>query len=606
MLIARKNVMSDTIRTLAQFLTLKKNGGQKFVLMLGAGASLSSGIKTTTALTEELVATYGSSDNSRSVEQRFDDLWRSANADTRLQWLNGCLNATPSSGYRHLAELISVGYFDVVITFNFDRLLERALDDIGFRDYRPVIRGDTDLRAMARVIEARDPRVKILKMHGSLRAADYFLFAKNEMLNYPEEIRALMWELTGRDIIICGYAFSDLCVIKSFNDSPTSGSIYVADPGGAGQNIRGYMVARESVGNVVAGDAGRFDDFFAALSATLTAPAIPASTEPRQNLFKFLDHYQEENKAWFIGRHQLTRTMVRRFNTAPPDVLFLNGVAKIGKTSFIRAGLIPYLDRDKFEPIYVRCRRDLEPHLRSEIGARLTQDVSQLEWSAVAAQLRAFTPKHIVLFLDQFEKPARAWQDSREDQERILAFLKSLLGQCGDRLSVVGIGIDETPFLKLLIALRVPETLEIRPLSAKRVGRVIARAARQAGTPLPPGLLEEMCQGYQQTLDHPQNTHRYTLTHIQTICYYLAKGYYRNWSGYERVPNQGLVAALDSIRDESNLIDLMDDLPASERRMIRSFLKVICDPARNTRQIVEFIRDHFPQIQDDRFPEPLA
>jgi hypothetical protein len=40
--------------------------------------------------------------------------------------------------------------------------------------------------------------------------------------------------------------------------------------------------------------------------------------------------------------------------------------------------------------------------------------------------------------------------------------------------------------------------------------------------------------------------------------------------------------------------------------MIRSFLKVICDPTNNTKQIVEFIRSHFPTISEDRFPEPIA
>ena len=45
-----------------------------------------------------------------------------------------------------------------------------------------------------------------------------------------------------------------------------------------------------------------------------------------------------------------------------------------------------------------------------------------------------------------------------------------------------------------------------------------------------------------------------------------------------------------------------------ERRLIRSLLKLICDPepGGNTRKIVEFIRDHFPEIKEDRFPEPLA
>jgi hypothetical protein len=38
---------ADRVRGLAQFVADKKRGGNKFVVMLGAGASLTSGIKAT-------------------------------------------------------------------------------------------------------------------------------------------------------------------------------------------------------------------------------------------------------------------------------------------------------------------------------------------------------------------------------------------------------------------------------------------------------------------------------------------------------------------------------------------------------------------------------
>ena len=51
--------MSDLIRSLAGYITLKKATDRKFVLMLCAGASFSSGVKTTDAITRELVTSYG-------------------------------------------------------------------------------------------------------------------------------------------------------------------------------------------------------------------------------------------------------------------------------------------------------------------------------------------------------------------------------------------------------------------------------------------------------------------------------------------------------------------------------------------------------------------
>ena len=180
--------MSDPIRNLAQFLALKKSADRKFVLMLGAGASISSGVKPTAEITGELVERFAAAEPG-DVEARFDRLWSGATPETRESMLKPYLDQVPSRGYRPLAELIVKGFFDVVITFNFDRLLERALEDAGFHDYKVIVRGETDLAVIDRLVEAKEPRVKILKMHGSLRSADYFLFSNEEMLNYPEEIR---------------------------------------------------------------------------------------------------------------------------------------------------------------------------------------------------------------------------------------------------------------------------------------------------------------------------------------------------------------------------------------------------------------------------------
>ena len=576
--------------------------------MLGAGASLSSGVKTTAEIAQELVTKYAPS-AAGDIDTRFDELWSTSSADTRLLMLRPYLDQTPSRGYRHLADLIAQGFFDIVITFNFDRLLERALDDAGFRDYHVIVRGEVDTSVIPRLVDAKEPRVKILKMHGSLRSADYFLFSKEEMLNYPEEIRTVLLKLTGHDIIICGYAFNDLCVVKAFNDAENSGDIYYVNPKGAGPNIRGFLLRRRSHDRIISGDQGRFDDFFEALQAAVMAPPPSTVARQRQNLFKFLDHYQEEHKAWFVGRRKLTRTLVKRFDTVPAPVLFLHGRSKVGKTSFVRAGFIPYLNPERFECLYIRCKRDLEPHLRSQLGARLGQDLAGLSWTDICTRLKAGVARPVVLFLDQFEKPARAWEDACDNKNAIFEFLKELLAQADSRLFIVCVGVSDMAFWKLLTMLGAKETLEIEPLSPARVAGIITRAARKSGTTLPPTFVQDMCNGYKQTLAIDRSDKRlFTLTHVQTICYYLAKGYHQQWEGYDRLPDQGLLAALDSIRDESNIIDMVDDLPVHERRLIRSLLKLICDPepGGNTRKIVEFIRDHFPEIKEDRFPEPLA
>jgi hypothetical protein len=117
--------------------------------------------------------------------------------------------------------------------------------------------------------------------------------------------------------------------------------------------------------------------------------------------------------------------------------------------------------------------------------------------------------------------------------------------------------------------------------------------------------VSSLCDEYQLSLKRPADRQLFTLMHVQTICYYLVKGFQPAWQGPDDLP-QSLVAALDSIKDDASLIDLLDDLPCEERRVIRSFLKVICDPIGNTRKIIEFIKNHCPEIKEDRFPEPIV
>src|SRR5438309_11156633 len=107
---------------------LKKGQGEKFVLMLGAGASMSSGVKSTPTLMEELLQQYGTDLNPADrLEDRFDKLWQRTSDRDRRMFLQPYLDHEPSVGYTKLAALIEAGYFDLALTFNCDDLGDKAL-----------------------------------------------------------------------------------------------------------------------------------------------------------------------------------------------------------------------------------------------------------------------------------------------------------------------------------------------------------------------------------------------------------------------------------------------------------------------------------------------
>lgn len=277
--------MRARVNTLAQLMKLKRANGSKFVLMLGAGASLSSGIKPTAGIMQELLDKYGQDLPAEGdVSDRFDPFWARSTEEQRRLFLTPYLDRQPSAGYLKLAEAVREGYFDLAITFNYDRLLSQALEQIGFRDFKEIIRGETDDTKIARLVEAPQWKFTILKLHGSLYSADTFLFDRGEMNEYPPDLEALVGRLTKRDIIVCGYGFADMCVMRAF--SPQGGSVFWVNPSGAPNAAKGFLVNRRSKDYVISGELGMFDGFATALAEELFAAEKPVAAGPRTNPFK--------------------------------------------------------------------------------------------------------------------------------------------------------------------------------------------------------------------------------------------------------------------------------------------------------------------------------
>src|SRR5260370_5034948 len=293
--------MSAQVSNLANIMRLKQRAGQRFVLMLGAGASISSGVPPTTVMMQQLLDLYGKETPGRTVKDRFDELWRRSPGGTRQLFLKDYLDRSPSVGYAKLAALIKAGYFDLVLTFNFDNLVEKALKSIAFSDYHVIIQGETREDAMQKLIDAKEPRVKLAKLHGSLASADYFLFSDEEMHRYPESIEALLQRETSNDIIVCGYSFRDRCVQRAFSEQ---GELVVSvDREAPPTDLRFYMKNRRSVNWTIS---AYFDAFFTDLHRELLEAPKP-DQKPALNPFKFLQSYEANDKDSLPGRDDETQ-----------------------------------------------------------------------------------------------------------------------------------------------------------------------------------------------------------------------------------------------------------------------------------------------------------
>lgn len=594
------------IRSLAAMLQLRKDNRSPFVLMLGAGASMSSGVPPTQSILQQLVDQYGSDIAGGDLAARFDKLWKRSSRDERGMLLKpflATLGLRPSPGYGALARLVQAGYFDLVVTFNFDDLVEQALEAAGFKDLKLVLRGETEREEIPRLIRKPPARFTLFKLHGSLHSTDTFLFTYEEMANYPLDIHSLVAEVTSRPIIVCGYAFNDLCVMKAF--SSTGEAVYCVNPSGAPPNLRAILASRQSSERVIDGELGKFDSFFAALEEELQARQEAKPQRPKLNPFKFLDSYDVGDREWYFGRKRQIRRMLAQLDGeagSRPGSLHLIGPEKVGKTSFVRAGLLSRLGEATYESIYLRCRPELERQLREEAAKRSGGEPAG---EGVAGALAALAPqdpaRRVVLVLDQFERVLQAHSRNDQGWQQLGPVFRTLCEHGLPWLTVIFVSVDaEGLYYKLIVKSRVDiEPVEVAPLPPRLIAAIVQRSARCSGFSFDPEVVREMAERV------ANSAQRFTLAHLQAICYLLVKNGWLDGDQYRQHVSRDLEAALDSAINASDFLNYVEDLPLREGRcLLRSLMKVVSEPSKQ--KIAGFLKERFADIlQGSAYPEPL-
>jgi hypothetical protein len=592
------------VETIANLMRMKRDDGRKFVLMLGAGCSMSSGVKSTNRIMEELLERYGSEITGSSLADRFDKLWRRSTDPDRRAFLKPLLDCRPSSGYGRLAKLIEVGYFDVAITLNFDVLLERSLDEINFTDYRALVRGEHAEDAMQRMVDGREPRSKLLKLHGSLASVDQFLFAMEEMDKYPDAIASLVQRVTASDIIVCGYSFEDLCIMRTFAEH--GGNVICVNPAGVPRRLQSFMRSRQSIDFAVEME---FDPFFDELHRHLLRVGAPRTGEqPLPNPFKFLDSYDETDREAFAGREDETRDFLRRLGQTPvPRIVLVAGPEKAGKTSLVRAGFLAGLDPTTHEGIYLRCKANPTQTLPLQLFAYLGQDpptpTPSLAQAFTAAGETAGGRQRVVV-LDEFDRIVKQvvqdedW-NTKAGLNLLTAFLRDhLFPGCHDRLTLVPVITDEvspvTAIFNECVGAGLPVSIvQCLPFEGREVAVILRTLAGKGGFEFDERIIAEMVQKYEQSKKDKASEARFTLAHIQAVCHILATQHRVEYDSYKLAFDKNLEALHQAI----NVHDIMcfvEDFSWPDTVWLRNMIKVPLKE--NKERIAVFIKSHYREL----------
>jgi tetratricopeptide (TPR) repeat protein/NAD-dependent SIR2 family protein deacetylase len=208
-----------------------QRASSKFALFLGAGASISSGIigtermighfkkiiyerhgvefpdekKERAWLKSQEWYTKGGNEYSRLFEECYDT------EPKRRSYIESIVEkAEPSFGYMVLANLIASGFFQTIVTTNFDDLVYNACTT--YTSVRPVV---YSLGGFATEMTLSSERPRILKLHGDFLYSDLKNVAdelKNQDSNMTKEVERVLDEYDG--IVVVGYGGDDASVMK--------------------------------------------------------------------------------------------------------------------------------------------------------------------------------------------------------------------------------------------------------------------------------------------------------------------------------------------------------------------------------------------------------
>lgn len=565
------------ISDLANLIKIRREEGKRFVIMLGAGASVTSKVPDARAMMKEVVEQHGSRIDGADIGDRFDKLMRGPE-DNRRTILRPYLDKVPSPGYARLAQMIKDGYFDTIITFNFDTLLEKALHEAGVHDFATIIRGEIDDDLIPAAVA--QPGVKIIKLHGSLKGVSNFIFTREELVEYPRPIGETVEKITAGDIMVCGYAYGDQCVIASFSKSG-KGNVVVVNPNPPRMLLD---VAEKRRGQFVFSSLeGRFDEFFERLSSALESekPARPAGRNP----FKFLEVYRAEDRDLFLGREEAIQEAKQRFLDLSPKAAFVAGPSKAGKTSFVRAGLMPLFQP---EPLYLRCQADLENWLPAELARRYG-------WSSAPDLAVAFqalvegVPGRVVIILDQFERVVRRFDKRVKGRQEFQALLKTFVAAIPDRMTVLFVSTTDELFLTTLISLNLAQhCMTIQPLESPAVDRIIQHLAAPSGLAFDTESVKQLLDRY----DSSDLAEPFTLAHVNAVCHLLYDSGDMSPAGLKRtLEDHG--ETLNRIINQYDVIGFFEDIPLDEkaRALLPRMMKVISKEGR--KNMAECLASHF-------------
>lgn len=239
-----------------------------YALLLGSGISRSAGIPSAWEVEERLIQMLGESQGVTDEENWHKWYEREYGEQASYSYLHELLTSTstervpvansffepteeerglrrkePTKAHRAIAQLAKEGYIRVILTTNFDRLLEKAFQAEGVT---PQVISHEGAIAQATPLIHSD-RPTIVKINGDYRDCK-FRNTTEELDEYPEEMKQYLQRVfEDHGLVTCGWSGDwDKGLIRILKDAPRSryGSFFTS-VGEAGAGLKSLSLSRE-------------------------------------------------------------------------------------------------------------------------------------------------------------------------------------------------------------------------------------------------------------------------------------------------------------------------------------------------------------------------
>ncbi|MAT42187.1 MAG: hypothetical protein CL609_07585 [Anaerolineaceae bacterium] len=313
-------------------------------------------------------------------------------------------NSGPQVKPGPIHQAIAAAGFRAIVSAWYDDVLEETLQKAGYR-VNQVVRD----RQIPFATQG-EREVIVVKLYGSLRDPDSLkcstwdeddlmgqLNRKLELVNYFWTIRPPLF--VGFDLL--QEMPRRLYVNASANMEDLMRRTYAIWPDDLTE-LRAYWQQKNV--QFHQSEATTFLQSLATQLSTATSGRAPTRYRVTRAPYKFLDYYDTQDADIFCGR-ETERQIVTRLALTPPRLLTLFGPSGAGKTSLLLAGVVPNLQAEAYQHVYVRALDDPLPALRKAVAAR----AGKTDWQ-VGNDLSAFLQvmldesDRLLIIMDQFEE----------------------------------------------------------------------------------------------------------------------------------------------------------------------------------------------------------